>query len=100
MKPIATGYVISVHRKYFWCRFNSNGTTFEAQISKSKLSDKELPFLQENAYILVLTGGTIRFSRLKGWTKKEIKLAEKRSEKWLELLDIENKTFNGTMGKL
>jgi hypothetical protein len=80
MKPIAMGYVLSVGRKTFWCRMAVKEPweypNMECQIDMSKLSNKERPFLQRGAYMSILKGGTIRFSRKRGWTRKEVAKAK------------------------
>ena len=79
MQPTAKGYVISVHRKYFWCRFDYKEKSFDAEIAIAQLSKRERPFLEEGAYIFFLKGGSLRFNRTK-WTKKEIEKAKKSAE--------------------
>jgi hypothetical protein len=85
MKPIAKGFVESVKRTTFWCRMSTEApwkdTNLECQIYKHKLSKRELPFLEDGAYIAILKGGTLRFSRIRGWTKKEIEQAKMRAAK-------------------
>jgi len=80
MKAIAKGYVLSVERKYFWCRLEIEENTYDAQIAIDKLGKHEKSFLQQGAYLSILKGGSIRFSRLR-WKKKDIVLAKKRAEK-------------------
>ena len=87
MKPIAQGYIISVHRKNFWCRLEYDGKSYDAEVSISKLSPRERSFLEEGAYISFLKGGSIRFNRVR-WTKKDIADAEKRAKILLEQLSV------------
>ena len=90
MKPIAMGYVLSVGRKTFWCRMAVKEpwdyANMECQIDIAKLSKKERPLLQHGAYVSILKGGTIRFSRIKGFTKKEIAKAMAEAEKLTKAL--------------
>ena len=83
MKPIAKGFVLSVHKKTFWCRLMlEDKKQIEAQISIDKLTDREKLFLEEGAYVSILKGGSIRFNRLK-WKRKDIEAAKKSAnEKW------------------
>ena len=78
------GHVFSVGRKTFWCRMALSvpwdNDNMECQIDMVKLSKRERPFLQRGAYVSILKGGTIRFSRIKGWTKKEITHAKAEAE--------------------
>lgn len=79
MKPIAKGYVISVHRKTFWWRFTLKrglNVQHDGQVLISKLSPRERPFLREGAYLSLLTGGTFRFSRFR-FKKRDIERARK-----------------------
>jgi len=60
------------------------------------LSNKELQFLQEGAYISILKGGTIRFNRIK-WKLKDIKNAKKYANELLRMFKMEDRTWNGTL---
>jgi hypothetical protein len=84
MKSIADGYVISVHKKTFWVRMIqiSDKHRFDAEISIDKLTKQDKKLLEENVYISILKGGTIRIRRFR-WTRKEIRRAEKRASKLL-----------------
>ncbi len=88
MKSIADGYVLSVQRKNFWARLIANGTEFDAQIVINSLSKRDRNLLQENAYICILKGGSIRIRRLKPWTKKEIERSRKYATRLLEKLNL------------
>lgn len=79
MKPIAKGYVISVHRKNFWWRFRLQrglGVWHDGQSRISKLSNRERRFLQPGAILALLKGGTFRFNRAR-WSKRDIQHARK-----------------------
>ena len=90
MKPIASGYVFEINRLSFWCRMeDKKGLHFDVEIDRKKLSEQEKRFLDVGVPLSVLKGGTIRFTRIKPWTKQEIQLAKKRAKRICKMLNIE-----------
>lgn len=96
MKMIAKGWVdeIDISKNVFWCRLSieENGIISDdcnclAEIDIDKLSKRERPLLDIGMYICILKGGTIRFMRIPGYTKKQIRLARAKAIKLSKFLD-------------
>lgn len=86
MKVIASGHVFDINVTSFWCRMETqDGNRFDAEIDIDKLSKRERPLLAEGAYVSILKGGTIRFTRTKPWLLREIVNAKKQAKKWEKL---------------
>jgi hypothetical protein len=82
VKAIAKGYVLSVHPKTFWWRFRLQrglGVWHDGQVFRRKLGKRERPFLQPDAYVSLLKGGTFRFSRVR-WKKRDLARAQRSAK--------------------